>query len=117
MPDGSGVLASQIEFVILNSGRRVTLPLAGEIQIGRTDPNRDTSPKLDLTGDDGADLGVSRLHASLRSSENGVILVDLGSTNGTFLHEECLTAQIPSALKNGDIFRLGEMQVQVFFKM
>ena len=111
------VLASNIEFVILNSGRRVTLPLTGEICIGRTDPNRDTNPNLDLSDDDGATLGVSRLHACLQSTENGVILVDLGSTNGTYLHEESLAAQIPSHLKNGDIFRLGEMEIQVFFEM
>lgn len=116
-PAEQGVLASNIEFVILNSGRRVTLPLAGEIRIGRMDPNKDTNPNLDLSDDDGAVLGVSRLHASLQSTENGVILVDLGSTNGTYLHEESLAAQIPSRLNNGDIFRLGDMQVQVFFQM
>lgn len=116
-PAERGVLASNIEFVILNSGRRVTLPLAGEIRIGRMDPNKDTIPNLDLSEDDGATLGVSRLHASLQSTENGVILIDLGSTNGTYLHEESLAAQIPSHLKSGDIFRLGEMDVQVFFEM
>ena len=116
-PAPPGVLARKIELVILNSGRRVTLPLAGEIRIGRKDPNRDTSPNLDLSVDDGATLGVSRLHASLQSSENGVILVDLDSTNGTFLHEEGLVAQIPSELENGDIFRLGELQVQIFFEL
>jgi pSer/pThr/pTyr-binding forkhead associated (FHA) protein len=116
-PAAPGALARNIEFVILNSGRRVTLPLAGEIRIGRTDPDRDTNPNLDLSDDDGATLGVSRLHASLQSTENGVILVDLDSTNGTFLHEEGLVAQIPSQLNNGDIFRLGELQVQIFFEM
>jgi pSer/pThr/pTyr-binding forkhead associated (FHA) protein len=115
-PQDSGVLARQIEFVILNSGRRVKLPLSGEIRIGRTDPNRNTTPSLDLSDDDGATLGVSRVHASLRSDDSGVILVDLDSTNGTFLYEKCLTAQTPCPLSSGDIFRLGDMQVQVFFE-
>jgi len=113
----AGELAADIEFVILNSGRRVTLPFNEEIRIGRADPNKEISPEVDLSDDDGAMLGVSRLHASLRSTENGVILVDLGSTNGTFLHEENLAAHESSCLRSGDIFRLGEMQVQVFFDM
>ncbi len=112
-----GKLAANIEFVILSSGRRVTLPFNEEIRIGRADPNKEISPEVDLSDDDGAMLGVSRLHASLQSTENGVILVDLGSTNGTFLHEVNLAAHESSCLRSGDIFRLGEMQVQVFFEM
>ena len=112
----SGEIDREIEFVILNSGRRVTLPLAHEIRIGRSDPSRDTRPILDVSSDDGAILGVSRIHASLQSTKNGVILVDLGSKNGTFLHEESLEVENPSQLKSGDIFRLGEMKVQVFFE-
>jgi pSer/pThr/pTyr-binding forkhead associated (FHA) protein len=112
-----GEMPATVEFVILNSGRRVTLPLGEEIRIGRADPNKEIIPEVDLSDDDGAVLGVSRLHASLQSTENGVILVDLGSTNGTFLHEENLTAHESSCLESGDTFRLGEMQVQVFFEL
>jgi pSer/pThr/pTyr-binding forkhead associated (FHA) protein len=110
------ILAGVIVFLVLSSDRRVEIPANGEIHIGREDPNRDIHPHLDLTDDDGASLGVSRLHASLRSTENGVMLVDLGSTNGTFLQEESLTPHEPSPIKNGDIFQLGNLQVQVFFE-
>ncbi|MGB3717524.1 MAG: FHA domain-containing protein [Candidatus Promineifilaceae bacterium] len=111
------VSAGMIVFFVLSSERRVDIPASGEIHIGREDPNRDIHPHLDLTADDGASLGVSRLHASLQSTENGVMLVDLGSTNGTYLREENLTPHEPSPVWNGDIFQLGHLQVQVFFEM
>ena len=113
--DEPQVLAGMVVFLVLSSDRRVEIPANGEIQIGREDPNRDIHPHLDLTADDGAALGVSRLHASLQSTENGVMLVDLGSTNGTYLREESLTPHEPSPIRNGDVFQLGHLQVQVFF--
>ena len=111
------VPAGMVVFIILSSARRVEIHLNNEIQIGRIDPNRDIHPQLDLTVDNGANLGVSRLHASLQSTKNGVMLVDLGSTNGTYLREENLTPHVPSAINNGDMFQLGHLQVQVFFSM
>ena len=109
--------AGKIEFVILNNGRRITLHIEDELHLGRADPVRDIEPHLDFSGDDGAALGVSRLHASLQSTENGVMLVDLGSTNGTFLRDELVAARKPVPVLNGDILRLGDILVQVFFEM
>ncbi len=111
------VSAGEFVFSVFNSGRHVTLRMDDEIHIGRNDPKRKIHPDLDLTSDDGATLGVSRLHASLRSTKNGVMLVDLGSTNGTYLREDCLIPHKPSRLQSGDIFHLGHLQVQVFFEI
>jgi hypothetical protein len=109
------VSAGMIVLLVLDSARRVELPRDGEIQIGRADPNRGTQPQLDLTEDDGGSLGVSRLHACLQSSKNEVMLVDLGSTNGTCLQEKSLIPHEPSPVENGDVFQLGQLQVQIFF--
>lgn len=111
------VLPGEIEFVILNSERHLKLHLDDEISIGRADPAQGIKPQVDLTEDDGTRLGVSRLHAFLQSTANGVMLVDLGSTNGTHLHEESLVPHEPSQIKSGDTFRLGHLQIQIFFEM
>jgi RNA polymerase subunit RPABC4/transcription elongation factor Spt4 len=111
------VLPGEIEFVILSSERHLTLPLDDEIYIGRSDPVQGITPQVDLSEDDGARLGVSRSHAFLQSTANGVMLVDLGSTNGTHLHEESLVPHEPSQIRSGDTFRLGHLQIQIFFEV
>lgn len=50
------------------------------------------------------DASVSRFHAELTSSETGIVLRDLGSTNGTFVNDDeidCVT------LGDGDVVRMG----------
>jgi DNA-binding winged helix-turn-helix (wHTH) protein len=55
--------------------------------------------------------GVSRRHARIVLGAEGAVLEDLGSKNGTFLHDRRLEA--PAALENGDTFQLGQ-QLLVF---
>ncbi len=74
------------------------------VTIGRPDPDRGSHPDIDLSGDD----AVSRFHAELRRREDGYYLVDLGSTNGTRLGEEEVTALSEVKLKSGDEISLGE---------
>ena len=59
-----------------------------------------------------ADADISRKHARLVLQGEGYLLEDLGSTNGTFLNGERLTA--PQTLQPGDLIRLGEAVELVF---
>lgn len=54
---------------------------------------------------------VSRIHAVVRLSQNGVELVDLGSMNGTRLNGEKLRG--PQPLKDGDVIRIGTEELVV----
>lgn len=78
-----------------------------------------TSPKeFELTGSEiiiGRDVGVdvtipspaiSRRHAKLTRDGDAYMIEDLGSSNGTFINEERLTAR--RQLKSGDKIRLGK---------
>lgn len=103
----------QITFVIPSSRHRYTLSLTKQINIGRA--FEDTNTNLDLTNDNGMELGVSRLHAVLQWSNQGVIIMDLGSTNGTFLNNHHLPANKPYPIQGGDELRFGELLVHVFF--
>ena len=107
--------AKSVTFVIPSSGRRVKLPLEGDILIGRADPSSQAVPELDLTADDGVEMGISRLHATINPSEEGVVLIDMGSTNGTLLNNYRLPPDLPYPLHSGDEVRFGHLLVHIFF--
>ena len=106
--------AELITFVIPISGRHIKLTLDDTIRIGRADPTASLYPELDLTADGGAEYGVSRLHASIDLSDEGVLIVDMSSTNGTLLNNYRLPPELPYPLRSGDEIRFGELLVHIF---
>lgn len=107
-PQASPVRAAAL--IIRESGVRLPLPLErGEIVIGRSDVARDIYPDIDLAPHGGSAHGVSRQHARLIVTAEGLYLVDLNSTNFTFLNQRRLEAGQPYPLQNGDEIRLGLM--------
>lgn len=54
------------------------------------------------------DSRVSSHHAEIRPEGQLYDLVDLGSTNGTFVNEQQVLAQVPHRLQQGDIVRFGD---------
>lgn len=57
------------------------------------------------------DPGVSRNHLQLRPTDDGVVVVDLGSSNGTLLDGERLTE--PTRLRAGSVVVLGGTTVEL----
>jgi len=51
---------------------------------------------------------VSRNHAELRQTAEAPEIVDLGSTNGTFVNGERIQPQLPQYLQVGDEIRFGD---------
>ncbi len=81
----------------------------GENRIGRSRGNPDEAvPEIDLAGAP-ADPGVSRLHAMLERRSDGVVLRDLGSTNGTMVNDDPvpITPETSLPLSDGDRVRVG----------
>lgn len=54
-----------------------------------------------------SDPQSSSHHAELRPDAQGYVIVDLGSTNGTFVNEQRLAPQSPRLLMPGDVVRIG----------
>lgn len=108
--------AQTIIFVIPGSGRRIQMDMEPNIRIGRIDPSAGHFPDLDLTPDQGGAHGVSRSHALIQLSEEGVILIDRRSTNGTWLNGYRLPPDLPYPLHSGDEIRFGELLVHVFLE-
>lgn len=88
-----------------------------ETIFGRRDPATGDKPDIDLTPFAGYRMGVSRRHAAIRpGDENGLDLWDLGSSNGTFLNGQRLSAHRPYRLRDGDEIRLGQMMIRIHFE-
>lgn len=83
-----------------DSGRTVAIPIEG-ITIGRRPEN-----KLVL-----ADPSVSGKHAELRVGADGVVVRDLGSTNGTFVG---IARVVEHTLTAGDKLRFGSVQATFY---
>jgi hypothetical protein len=97
-------------------GDPVILSGRAEYLLGR-DGHEDTVPDVNLNLFGGQDKGVSRAHAALRAERGQLLLVDLGSTNGTRLNGVRLTAQQPVRVSNGDEIRLGRLTLKVHFTL
>ena len=85
------------------------------IIMGRSDPIREHTPELDLTQFGGYARGISRSHASIVLINGRLQLMDMNSSNGTFVNEERIPARKPIELRNGDRIRLGGLEMRVNF--
>jgi len=108
--------AVAIRFVIPVSGRKITLPIQDQIRIGRDDPKRGSHPELDLAEDGGTDAGISRLHAVILTTAQGIAIMDLNSVNGTRVNNYRIPPHLPFALNDGDELKLGDLLIHVFFE-
>lgn len=72
-------------------------------------------PINDLRFDADRDLDVSSRHAELRILGDRYVLVDLGSTNGTYVNGQQLDGE--RALFDGDVITFGDKGPQVEFKV
>lgn len=84
--------------------------------IGRHDAGSTIIPDVDLTPHGALEKGVSRHHAALEFGEGTLTLVDLGSSNGTFLNGQRLVQDQPRILRDGDEIRLGKLVAHIYFK-
>ena len=73
-------------------------------QIGRSSQKRNLHPEIACDWDS----AVSHRHAKIELNPDGdAFLVDVGSTNGTMLNGQLISADTPMKLKDGDRISLG----------
>jgi hypothetical protein len=88
----------------------------GTTVLGRTS-NSERGRGFDLSNYYARVLGVSREHAMITyTTDNGWMIEDLGSTNGTWVNITRLTPQQPHRLRSGDTVRLGQLTLFVYFQ-
>jgi hypothetical protein len=98
-------------FLVDNSNPIATLAV-DEFILGRL---MEGSPEevVDLTPFAAFSSGVSRRHAMVRRKKNKFEIIDLDSTNGTWLNEKRLTPTKAYSLPSGSTIRLGQLRLQV----
>ena len=110
VPEQTGIW---ISLHLLDSGHILAFSEQSEFTLGRLSENQPIEPDVDLTPFKAFDNGVSRLHAVIKHIEGNSILIDLGSSNGTYVNGIRIMPNIEQRLRHGDIIALGKLKMQV----
>ncbi len=97
---------------MLEGGQFLPLADRNEFTVGRVSDGQTIMPDIDLTPYRAYEYGVSRLHAVLKKSEEKVIIMDLGSANGTYVDGTRLEPEKEQLLSHGSIISLGKLKIQ-----
>ncbi len=104
----------QIALSISGAPQVVILEGRAEYVLGREGQDQ-VIPEVNLNAYGAREKGVSRVHAALRRDHNQVLLIDLGSTNGSRVNGHTLTAHQAVKVENGDELRLGKLLIKINF--
>lgn len=104
----------RLRFVIGGMPQPVSVEVFDTLLLGRSCLMNE-QPSLDLNPYGGYWYGVSRQHALILVDDGMLKLVDLDSTNGTFLNGTRLPPHQPRILRDGDEIMLSRLVMQVFF--
>jgi hypothetical protein len=104
----------QLALVVGDNAQPIILEGRSEYLLGR-DFSSPAAHEIDLNTYGGRESGVSRTHAALRQERHRVVLVDLGSTNGTRLNGSLLKTNLPTVVESGDEIRLGRLRMRINF--
>jgi FHA domain len=102
-----------ISLHMLDSGQILPVAERNEFTIGRISDNQPIMPDIDLTAFKAYDNGISRLHAVIRRNSGNVIIMDLGSSNGTYVNGIRLMPNVEQSLHHGDVVALGKLKMQI----
>lgn len=93
----------------------INLPDQDVFTIGRYVEGQVITPDVDLNQFEAFDMGVSRLHATIRIDEtkNKISVIDLGSANGSSVNGYEIPANSEVPLNHGDVLSLGKFNLKV----
>jgi len=80
----------------------------GQVDLGPTPLTIGRTPGNQLVL---AEPKVSSHHAEIRPQGQDYAIVDLGSTNGTFVNDQRLASNVPSMLRTGDTIVIGDTRI------
>lgn len=101
---------------LMESGQILPLTDRNEFTLGRVSEGQPIMPDLDLTPYQAYANGVSRLHAVVKRDSKRIVIMDLGSSNGTYVNGKRLTANVERLLSHGDVIALGKLKIQILIK-
>jgi hypothetical protein len=107
---------SWISLHLMDSGKILPLATRNEFTLGRLSEGQPIMPDIDLTPYQAYASGVSRLHAVVKRDSGRIFVMDLGSSNGTYLNGRRLNPHMEEDLKHGDVVALGKLKIQVLLR-
>jgi len=93
------------------TGIEYSLEPGKEYMIGRGDPAKGLKPEICLDEPAALQQGTSRLHAKILYHAGDFYIVDLSSTNATYINGERLEPQKTYSLRSGDTIELGKYRM------
>lgn len=112
----SSPVNSWISLHLMDSGKILPLTSRTEFTMGRLSEGQPIMPDIDLTPYQAYASGVSRLHAVVKREGDRTIVMDLGSSNGTYLNGRRLNPHTEEELRHGDVVALGKLKIQVLLR-
>lgn len=111
-----GLADNWVTLHLLDTGQMLPLAERNEFTLGRISEGQPIMPDIDLSPYQAYSSGVSRLHAVIKRGVDSIVLMDLGSANGTFLNGKRLSPNVERDLSNGDVVALGRLKIQILLK-
>ncbi|NJC97973.1 MAG: hypothetical protein C3F07_08080 [Anaerolineales bacterium] len=113
----SSPINSWISLHLMDSGKILPLGTRNEFTLGRLSEGQPIMPDIDLTPYQAYASGVSRLHAVVKREAERVVVMDLGSSNGTYLNGRRINPHMEEEIKHGDVIALGKLKIQVLLRI
>ncbi len=114
--DETLIPAEGISFYVMRLSKAIVVRADMEFFIGRDVDEDVWKPLVDLGELDGYTMGVSRRHAMIRPLEHGYEVIDLFSTNGTWLDDRRLIPNKPYPLAPGAQLCIGQERLLVIYR-
>ncbi len=89
----------------------IQMPNRSELIVGRSDPQSNSYPDVDLGPYGGLDLGVSRRHFRITRNGDHFYLEDLKAMNGSLVNGQRIPPYTLHPLRSGDRITLGKMEM------
>jgi hypothetical protein len=89
----------------------IQIPNRAELIVGRSDPQSNSYPDVDLGPYGGLDLGVSRRHFRITRNGEHFYLEDLQAMNGSIVNGQRIPPYTLHPLRSGDRISLGKMEL------
>ena len=109
-------LQSWISLNMIDSGQILPLADRTEFTLGRSAEGQPIVPDVDLSPHNAYANGVSRLHAVLKLIQDKIVIMDLGSSNGTYLNGSRLSPYVETRVNHGDVIYLGKLKMQLLIE-
>ncbi len=114
--DTSALSADAVALYIDNADTPLIINITQQAVLGRYTPDASLRPRVDLTPYGAYTRGISRMHAAMRRTPVGLVVEDLASSNGSWLNDAKLEPYTPMPIRSGDRIKLGQLEIEVFFR-